>query len=73
MWRKVKRAIRNWWHCQTKRCDYYDHYLAYGPAELTHEGFHAAERLAENHFRGCSYNGPNLCPVCTRWEQRVRA
>ena len=28
--------------CEAKKCDYFKHYLAYGPAELVHEGFHAA-------------------------------
>jgi hypothetical protein len=73
MFRKMKRAIRKWWECQTKQCDYYENYLAYGPAELTHIGFHAAERLAGKHFDNCSYNGPGSCSICQRWEQRLRA
>ncbi len=28
--------------CAARRCDYYRHYLAYGPATLVHEGYHAA-------------------------------
>lgn len=31
--------------CRTKRCSYFQFYLAYGPAELTHEGYHAAEKI----------------------------
>jgi hypothetical protein len=30
--------------CRAKTCTYYWHYLAQGPDELTHEGFHAAEK-----------------------------
>lgn len=44
MLHKLRNSVRSWWRCRTKRCDYYRHYLAYGPPELTHEGYHAAER-----------------------------
>lgn len=70
---KAPRSVREWWECRTKRCDYYNDYLAYGPAELTHEGYHAAMRKAEAHFKRCTYNGPNLCPMCSRWERAIRA
>lgn len=73
MWRKLKKSLQNWWRCRTKACDYYRHYLAYGPAELTHIGYHSAERLGSEHFKNCRYNGPNLCQTCVRWEQRLRA
>jgi hypothetical protein len=73
MYRKVKRFLRQWWECRTKRCSYYDDYLAYGPADLTHEGFHSAERKADLHFKNCKYSGPDLCPACSRWEKAVRA
>jgi hypothetical protein len=73
MFRKMRNAFRNWLDCRMKRCTYYGHYLAYGPAELTHIGYHSAERIASAHFQNCSYNGPNLCSVCTKWEERLRA
>jgi hypothetical protein len=30
--------------CQKHECSYFDYYLAQGPADLTHEGYHAAEK-----------------------------
>lgn len=66
--------LRQWWECRTKRCDYYRHYLAYGPADLTHIGYHSAERLAESHFKSCTLsNSARECAVCFRWEKRLRA
>ena len=74
MYRKIKRSIRQWWECHvSKRCSYYDHYLIYGPAELTHIGFHNAERKGSEHFKNCQYSGEGLCGICSRWEQRLRA
>lgn len=70
--KKIKRAIRNWWACRIHRCTYFTHYLAYGPAELTHVGFHAAERLGALHFAQCKYSG-DVCPMCSSWEKRLRA
>jgi hypothetical protein len=35
MLRRIRNKLRAWWECHTKRCTYYEHYLAYGPAELT--------------------------------------
>jgi len=69
---KLKRWLKNWWWCRTKNCDYYRHYLAYGPADLTHIGYHSAERLADSHFKSCKYHGI-VCDVCRRWEERLRA
>jgi len=31
--------------CRRKGCSYYKHYLAMGPPDLTHDGFHAAEEI----------------------------
>jgi len=73
MYRKLRKILRAWWACKTKQCDYYEHYLAYGLPELSHIGYHAAEKLASNHFANCQYNGPGFCSACTRWEQRLRA
>ena len=30
--------------CQHHKCHYFTEYLAKGPADLTHEGYHAAEK-----------------------------
>lgn len=81
MIRKIRNALRRWWECRTKTCSYYEHYLAYGPAELTHEGFHAAERKCDEWQRKDDewlrahpdkIDSPyrHLCEV---WEKRVRA
>src|SRR5207249_9931908 len=43
----------SWWSCLRKRCDYYEVYQAYGPADLTHIGYHAAEKLALEHRTDC--------------------
>lgn len=60
--------------CRQKRCDYYRGYLAYGPAELTHEGYHAAEDGYVRHSAECrrSERG-EVCQVCTGYEKRLRA
>jgi hypothetical protein len=61
--------------CRAHTCDYYQHYLAYGGPDLTHEGYHAAEKIAEHHFASCGSirhdRGP--CQVCISHEQRLRA
>jgi hypothetical protein len=69
--RRLRRAIAQWWECRTKRCSYYAHYQVYGPCELTHVGWHHAERLGSEHFVNC--RRPGECRVCTQWEQRLRA
>lgn len=71
--KRLRRAVREWWECRTKRCAYYDHYLAYGPAELTHEGYHAAERRALRHMLSCRAWERGECSTCLRWEERLRA
>ena len=38
IWLAIKRWAIRCWECATKQCTYYQHYLAYGPAELTHIG-----------------------------------
>ena len=78
MIRKIKRWLQNWWRCRTQQCDYYRHYLAYGPADLTHIGYHSACRLSDEHFKNCRYEGTGrdndfICPTCRRWEERLRA
>ncbi len=68
--------------CCIKSCSYFNHYLTYGAAELTHEGFHAAEKHCEeaqkrviqwyeDHKEG---NPPEqLEQLCRSWEARIRA
>lgn len=73
MLKRIWHAIRNWWECRTKRCEYYRHYLAYGPAELTHIGYHSAERLSKAHFDSCQWSQDRACPACSRWEKALRA
>jgi hypothetical protein len=60
--------------CRARECTYYKHYLAYGPADLTHEGFHAAEQNGLEHVKDCSRaaKGDN-CTVCASYERRLRA
>lgn len=60
--------------CYDKVCTYYTGYLAYGPADLTHEGFHSAETLAQRHMEACqSIERSGRCAVCGDWERRIRA
>lgn len=59
--------------CREHKCSYYTHYLAHGSADLEHEGFHAAEKLAESHFAHCQSTKPEGCPACRRHEIAVRA
>jgi len=73
MYKKIRRFLRQWWECRTEQCTYFRHYLAYGPAELTHKGYHAAEDLASKHFANCHWQSEGLCPTCSSWERRVRA
>jgi hypothetical protein len=59
--------------CRRRACTYFGSYLAYGPPELTHEGYHAAERLAEGHIRLCNWDWRRGgCPTCADWERRLR-
>lgn len=78
---KFRRWLAQRWECATKQCTYYQHYLAYGPAELTHIGYHAAERHCieaqkrsiawyEAHPQG---ENPSLDRIAAAWEARVRA
>jgi hypothetical protein len=63
--------VRSWWNCKAKKCDYYQVYQAYGPADLTHVGFHAGEQLALTHFLSHPGN-PDECRVCKDWAERLR-
>jgi CRISPR/Cas system Type II protein with McrA/HNH and RuvC-like nuclease domain len=84
MTKRLRRWFRQWLDCRRHRCSYYQHYLVYGPADLSHEVFHTVERQAEAHMATCRYEGQyrdgfrpdgkiDLCPVCVAWERRVRA
>lgn len=66
--------LRAWWACKRKQCDYYQIYQAYGPADLTHVGYHAGERLAIEHFVSHSENAGSSrgCEVCKTWAERLR-
>jgi transcriptional regulator of heat shock response len=75
--------------CRSETCSYYQHYLAIGPAELVHEGYHAAERQCarlqeelEEHEARCPKcgSGGDLCSYgrmldkrVREWEERIRA
>jgi len=64
--------LRTWWSCTTKKCDYYQVYQAYGPLELTHVGYHAAERLALEHLTNCVAPSEGVCRLCEEWANRLR-
>lgn len=49
MLRRIRIFLRKWWQCRTKTCTYYRHYLAYGPADLTHVQLTQAEVPNEQH------------------------
>lgn len=56
------------------RCSYVSHYLAYGGPDLTHGGYHAAEKLAEQHMTSCTLMARlGSCPSCETHEKRLRA
>lgn len=55
-------------------CVYVSQYLARGPADLTHAGFHAAEAAGANHIRNCTFTERThrFCEICIDHERRVR-
>jgi hypothetical protein len=77
--------LRQWWLCRTERCDYYHHYLAYGPPDMPHATWHYVMAEAQRHFTNCTYHErprardsfvlgePDLCPTCRSYEKRIRA
>lgn len=86
LYRRLRRRVRQWWECRTQRCDYYRHYLAYGPAEMPHATYHYVSNEASSHFDACTYNDHpryrdgftpegklDLCPLCLSFERRIRA
>ena len=79
-WRK---AWRKRWECHTKRCSYFEDYLSYGPADLTHEGYHAAERKCAfwqdraqkwlDAHKDSDLEFPAYIErECEKWEKRIR-
>jgi len=60
--------------CTAHQCEFYLGYLAYGPADLSHEGYHSACLKFRQHTDSCNHDwGTGGCPTCLRWEERVRA
>lgn len=74
--------------CHKHQCSYYQHYLAYGPAVLTHEGYHQAEERCLkaqqeqfDHYDSCPRclacetceANASLTRIAEAWEKRVRA
>ena len=81
-WMRIRRWFRQRWDCATKQCSYYQHYQAYGPAELTHIGYHVAEQhCAEAQKRVSDWfdthptgEAPeHLMRFASNWEARIRA
>jgi len=64
--------LSSWWSCLRKHCDYYEVYQAYGPADLTHIGYHAAEKLALEHRADCVTRSEHECETCQSWADRLR-
>ena len=65
-------VLDSWWSCFRKRCDYYETYQAYGPADLTHVGYHSAEKLALEHRANCTTRTESECKTCQDWADRLR-
>ena len=70
--------------CRARACGYFTHYLAQGPAELTHEGYHAAEarcaaeqQRVEDWMDAHPHAGPERFKQASRqteyWEKKIRA
>lgn len=70
--------------CRAHTCTYYQHYLAYGGPDLTHEGYHAAETFCvaaqekalnwdEKHADDSFRRVNPYDKMAHDWEVRVRA
>jgi hypothetical protein len=57
-----------------EHCCYVSDYLARGPADLTHGGFHAAEKASFAHISTCTLTERTnkICRVCVSHEERIR-
>lgn len=82
--RQFLRWRNQWWACRTRQCSYFKHYLAYGPADLTHDGFHAAEEKCAAaqkalgdwqiaHMDDSTPEPKHLWNTAIYWEKKVRA
>ena len=66
--------------CQTEECDYYTHYLRYGPAAMSHVAYHKAIQECliwqERYLEALEDPKRDVAPlerIVTRLEQEVRA
>ena len=60
--------------CRSRKCSYYEHYLAYGGPDLLHEGYHAEERNYVAHASACrAAEFGHECRICLSNEKRLRA
>ena len=66
--------------CERQECDYYTHYLRYGPAAMSHAAYHKAvqecliwQRRAEKELDETSKICESTIHMVTRLEQEVRA
>ena len=68
--------------CRDRVCTYFSHYLAFGPAELTHDGYHAAEEKCKQHqltISDWAERNPDdpipvrMMSIADAWEKRIRA
>ena len=84
--KQLQRRFDQWLDCKRQRCDYYLHYLAYGPPDMPHQTFHFVAEQADAHFKHCTYNDHpryrdgftpdgklDICRVCISFEKRLRA
>lgn len=74
LYRRLKRTVQQWWECRQHRCDYWGHYLAYGPPDMPHDTWHLVAEQGLAHFRDCRWNfNERMCPTCLSYEKRLRA
>ena len=74
MFRRLRRWFKGWLDCRRKRCGYYRHYLAYGPADMPHRTYHLQDDMAVEHMRTCERSErTGTCRTCEAYERRLRA
>jgi hypothetical protein len=66
--------------CQKEECDYYTHYLRYGPAAMSHAAYHKAvqecliwQRRAQDELDEARKISESVIRMVTKLEQEVRA
>lgn len=78
----VLRIINELDECGRQECDYFKHYLAYGPSELSHEEFHAAvakcaywQEKAQKWYDDHETDDlpKYIEQQCRLWEKKIRA